>query len=303
MTDILLTVSDPSVLLTPGTPQFNARNWLLELDTFKSCPQDTLFVQRYVLAVFYFSTRGDSWRQCNAPSDFSDTIEIEQANSDCTIMSNGYDPHRVSTIQGLDAWLSSSHECSWGGLACDSTTSRVDRIEFENNGLAGTLPFELQELTDLRFLIAEEGRTTGSIPSEYGTLSNLIVMDLNYNHLTGVLPEEIYRMSNLAQLDLNDNFLSGTISSSIGEFQDLRLLQIDKNLFSGTIPDTIGLLEKLEILDMFGNLFEGAMPNSICQNRDIRGGSITDLTVNCDEFCFPKVECTVPECCTRCPFW
>eukprot|EP00957_Ditylum_brightwellii_P202285 15329478-Ditylum_brightwellii.AAC.1 len=64
----LQSVSDPIELLTPGTPQNRALEWLIEDDKLCVCPDEVLacrispivpkFVQRYVMAVFYFSTGG-----------------------------------------------------------------------------------------------------------------------------------------------------------------------------------------------------------------------------------------------------
>jgi len=301
--ETLKTVSDPIELLTSETPQNKALVWLLEQDTFNSCPQDPKFVQRYIMAVFYFSTGGGhTWNECNAPSNFSDPLVIAQANNACTVIGDGPDPFGVPITQGTDAWLSPSYECEWGGLACSTDTLCMDRIEFETDGLSGTLPFELQNLTELRYLIVEEGNTAGTIPPEYGDLSELIILDLNFNQLTGPIPESIYGLPTLFQLDLNDNALTGTISTSIGNLQFLQFVQIEVNQLTGTIPESIGNLRYLRVLELFGNQLSGSMPVEVCQNRDTASGLIDKLTVDCDSSDNPRVECSVPDCCTDCPF-
>mmetsp|Transcript_35920 Transcript_35920/g.48219 ORF Transcript_35920/g.48219 Transcript_35920/m.48219 type:complete len:91 (-) Transcript_35920:536-808(-) len=67
MTEILKTVSDPVILLTQYTPQNKALEWIFEVNELYSCPQESKFVQRYIMAVFYYSTNGDYWNECNAP--------------------------------------------------------------------------------------------------------------------------------------------------------------------------------------------------------------------------------------------
>lgn len=84
------------------------------------CPQDVNLNQRYTMAVFYYSTLGDRWTQCSAPSDLDDKAAIDAANSECSIEAPGGDS---------DAWLTPSSECDWGGLACDDGDSIV-RIDF-----------------------------------------------------------------------------------------------------------------------------------------------------------------------------
>lgn len=89
---------------TPGTPQNLALDWITNLDTLYVCPQQTrALIQRYVMAVFYYSTRGDSWRLCSAPEDFSDPDSIDMANALC----------------GDNAWLTPVSECLWRFLECE----------------------------------------------------------------------------------------------------------------------------------------------------------------------------------------
>jgi len=256
-------------------------------------------VQRYIMAVFYYSTGGGDWNECNAPSNFTDLDDIAQANANCTIIGDGPDPFNAPMFQGTDAWLTPSYECFWGGLACLDDTICMDRIEFEDDGLGGTLPSELKNLTNLRYLIVEEGTTNGTIPPEIGELSGLIILDLNFNSLSGSIPNSIYGLQTLFQLDLNDNFLTGTIASEIGQIQFLQFLQLQANQFTGTIPEPIGLLRFLRTIELFANDLTGFMPTNVCANRDINGGSITKLTVDCIGSS-PEVECSSPGCCTEC---
>lgn len=86
----------------------------------------------------------------------------------------------------------------------------------EANNVNGVIPYEIEQLNSLRFLILEgaingtdynDGSLTflqGDIPS-LDNLDRLIVLDLNYNQLTGPIPDGVWDMSDLRQLDLNDN--------------------------------------------------------------------------------------------------
>lgn len=103
-----------------------ALQWLTEVDAFYACPQDIETVQRYVMAVFYYSTDGDNWFLCGAPEDF-DEESIEDANEECT-----YDGTRIlpGSIGGTDAWLTPVSECFWGALACRADTGLMVTIDF-----------------------------------------------------------------------------------------------------------------------------------------------------------------------------
>jgi hypothetical protein len=81
------------------SPQFRAAEWLSSQDPYlRENPMectDQKLIQRYVLAVFYFSAGGDDWLFCGQ----SDPVCIESLSE--------------------DGWLSSSNECSWFRVECN----------------------------------------------------------------------------------------------------------------------------------------------------------------------------------------
>lgn len=279
-----------------GSPQNMALDWLINKDAMYSCPEDENLVQRYVVAVFYYSSIGDEWLQCSAPDELENPDSIEKANANCNIEDESPDGG------GTDAWLTPVSECQWAGLACQRSIGNVlVRIDFESNNLQGTIPFELQELKELRFLHLEEGKTAGTIPQEIGNMSKLQEFDVNFNLLVGSIPDSIYQLKNLAELDMNDNLLQGSLSSDIGKLTSLRFLQLSRNRMTGTIPTEIGLLSQLAIANFDRNQFNGSMPQEVCNLRNTQAGLIGSLTCDC---LTPSakfyVECAAPSCCTAC---
>lgn len=117
---VLNSVSNPVLIDTPGTPQYDAFEWIVNLDMRYVCPSAPDLTQRYVLAVFYYSTIGASWTQCNAPTDFESQEAIDIANANCNITGG----------DGTDAWLTPSSECTWGGVFCipvaNATVEKLD---------------------------------------------------------------------------------------------------------------------------------------------------------------------------------
>lgn len=245
--------SDAALFDDPFTPQAQALDWITNLDTLQVCPDDTSCqpLQRYILATFYFATNGGAWDQCNAPDDFSDAASIREANNNCDRVVTPFAvPNQRVGDQSTDAWLTPSNECEWGGIACWGADTPnlnlcIDQLDFENDGIAGTLVNELGALDTIRFFILEQGGITGTIPTTFGLLERLLILDLDFNNVQGQLPNELYGLSSLQQLDLNDNMLSGTISPLIGELNLLTFLQIDHNDISGTIPSELGELDNL----------------------------------------------------------
>jgi len=241
--DILSTVSEPGSIETAGSPQQNAFNWIVDEDSAQLCPDDDNLIQRYTLAVFYYSTNGDDWKECNAPSDFDSQASIAAANSACTSTTVNATTIFPNDVRGTNAWLTSESECTWGGVSCYSSGTnegRVNVIEFENNDLSGVLPSEMEQLDAMRFFALERGSISGPIPSSYGNFNSLLLLDFDFNQLTGTIPDSLWSLTALRQLDLNDNQLVGTLSEDIGDLRQLRFFQIDNNNLEGMIPATLG---------------------------------------------------------------
>ena len=241
--DNLSGISFPELFDQANTPQAKALNWIIADDVSQLCPDDASLVQRYTLAVFYFATNGDNWNECSAPVEYDPAI-IDLANIECNLTTTNATDLFPTDIRGTNAWLTPDSECLWGGVSCyaENTANafKVNVIEMESNGLSGTLPEEMQELTTIRFFALERGQISGTIPSSFGNLQSLLLMDFDYNELTGTLPDSLWTLVSLRQLDLNDNNLSGTLSEDVGLLTELRFIQVDNNNLIGTIPISLG---------------------------------------------------------------
>ena len=114
------------------SPQYLALDWITNKDSIYICPDDEkALIQRYVAVVFYYSTGGGAWNQCNAPNNLSDDAAVERANEECKVRAATF-PDFTS---GSKAWLTASNECEWGGLACNFDGS-IGEISFgESNTL------------------------------------------------------------------------------------------------------------------------------------------------------------------------
>ena len=76
----------------------------------------------------------------------------------------------------------------WGKCYSIENTTYLD---LSWNGLAGKIPPEIGNLTNLTSLWLYSNQLTGSIPPEIGNLTNLTVLYLYGNQLTGKIPKSI----------------------------------------------------------------------------------------------------------------
>mmetsp|Transcript_6093 Transcript_6093/g.10810 ORF Transcript_6093/g.10810 Transcript_6093/m.10810 type:complete len:485 (-) Transcript_6093:128-1582(-) len=243
-------LSDPSTLDDPASPQSRALWWITNEDPLGlDCGTNQFLLQRYALAVFYFSTTKDDskWLGCGPTEEPTDT--------DCTgfqLLSNGNIPlknRKYKEIPNQKQWLKGTNECEWYGILCQDE-GLVVAINLGGNNLKGMIPDEIgffeNTVNEIQLSV---NQLTGTIPSEIGLLSLLFFFDVSYNKLTGTIPEEIYHQeSDLDNIIVLGNMISGTISTRIGQLNNLKLFNGARNIFDGTLPTQIGNVTPLGMI-------------------------------------------------------
>ncbi len=132
-------------------------------------------------------------------------------------------------------WKSSAPLEEWHGVTMG--LGRVWGLDLYNNGLAGSLPPALGNLTTLTWLNLNGNSLTGAIPSALGSLVNLNQLSLAWNDLTGPIPGELGNLINLRGLDLRENNLTGPIPAQLGKLVNLQLLWLADNWgLTGPLP-------------------------------------------------------------------
>ena len=124
---ILDQVADSALIRDDSTPQGKATRWIISEDERVLCPNDPDIIQRWTVAVMYYSTEGNAWTHCF------------QGDLECGTM---------SPFLNKVALLSPTHECQWAGISCNSM-AKVTEVEYEANNLVGTIPTELGLLSQL----------------------------------------------------------------------------------------------------------------------------------------------------------
>jgi hypothetical protein len=120
----------------PLSPQAKALAWMQGDPQYNEYELYRLY-QRYALAVLYYSTNGDSWNS-------------------------------------RTGWMSNASECSWyqyndEGTEDDNScteTSRLSFLDLGENDLFGSIPTELELLSDLKYMSLSGEALSGTIPSE-----------------------------------------------------------------------------------------------------------------------------------------
>ncbi|CAM0943819.1 unnamed protein product [Alopecurus aequalis] len=197
----------------------------------------------------------------------------------------------LSSQSGLLAsWNTSSHFCSWAGVACSRRhPERVTSLRLASSNLSGRLSPFLGNLSFLKVLDLHDNLLVGQIPPELGRLARLQVLNLSTNSLQGGVPLSLTGCTNLTMLHLSDNQLqglhliqelnlkhnsfSGEILPAFGNLTNLRTLHLDYNMLSGAIPSSLGLLPSLYLLSIGFNNLSGQIPASLWNISSL--GSLT----------------------------
>ena len=136
-------------------------------------------------------------------------------------------------------WLGEAGtECDWHGVNCVSGS--VARLNYWRNGLVGTIPKELGDLSNLVYMHLGQNELSGTIPKEIGNLTKLSQMHLWGNKLSGSIPKEFGNLLSLTYLNISSNELSGVIPSEMGNLANLATFKFTQNSITGGLPIGLG---------------------------------------------------------------
>lgn len=152
-------------------------------------------------------------------------------------------------------------EFSWYGVTV--VNNHVICISLCYNNLTGTLPVELENLTELQILSIYYNDINGPVLPQLGSLSKLTYLDLDGNNFSGTIPPELGNLSQLRTLWLCSNPLSGGIPLELCNLSNLEYLYLFNANLTGTIPPEIGNLTKLKTLSLYYNDFSGTIPPAL----------------------------------------
>ncbi|HTF21025.1 MAG TPA: PKD domain-containing protein [Chryseolinea sp.] len=223
-------------------------------------------VERTALLAIYNNTGGANWNVANRW-----TVSKINSYPDSALHGVSVVNGDIASIQLFNATLTGTLPAELNSL----TELTVLQISFNSNSL-GELP-ALGALTKLKTLDFSNTGLSGNIPSWLGSLSGLEVLNLSGNpasvtKLNGPIPPQLAQLTNLKQLYLSNNNLSqsGSIPNALSDLDNLTLLELQNcQLTASSVGSGLSGLVSLQTLNLSGNA-----------SFAITGGTFPDVLYN-----------------------
>ena len=207
------------------------------------------------------------------------------------------DTHNRQPWARSNNWGSMEPTCTWEGVTCDGFGSLVtldvhanrlvgtvpgdlamlaqdDNSKFavldvrENNGLSGTIPYQLftsgaeSAAKDLEVFQLGATRISGTIPSILGEgAPKLRQLGATRSELSGTVGLSFSRLRDLQSLELSEIPISGTIGEALlNEWPDLVNFDMGRTKVSGTLAVHLNHLPSAEVFDIDHTPVSGTLP-------------------------------------------
>lgn len=295
-------ISDPADFEDSSSPASKALQWIASEDKAQlplpgddEAPDNAEqgLLQRYAMAVFYFSQQVES---ATGNEEGALRRRLEKAT-----------PEELANRQQFDAlWTSERSICLWTGVTCNDHKMMTDLylsesllrgtipqelfsgaafpfltiLDLSYNKLEGTLPHAVWADSAIEFLYLQHNSIQGNIDS-IATLEQLTYVDLSNNEFTGHIPAELgAKLQRLDALHLAMNNLDGKLPAELAALPQLAHLDLDENMFTGKIPEEWAALTELEVLTLSHcETVEGPIPEALENMRKLNHLSLTGTKV------------------------
>ncbi|KAG2409592.1 Receptor-like kinase [Vigna angularis] len=160
-------------------------------------------------------------------------------------------------------WSQTTPFCQWKGIQCDSS-NRVTSISLASKSLTGTLPSDLNSLSQLRSLSLQDNALSGPLPS-LAQLSFLQTAYLNRNNFSAVPLAAFASLNSLQTLSLasNPSLSPWTFPTDLTSSTNLIDLDLASVSLSGALPDIFHKFPSLHSLRLSYNNLTGSLPSSL----------------------------------------
>ncbi|KAK6161652.1 hypothetical protein DH2020_005033 [Rehmannia glutinosa] len=172
-------------------------------------------------------------------------------------------------------WSRSTPFCNWTNVNCDSTSTYVTAINLNSAAVSGSLPPELNQLSQLKTLAVQKNSLSGTLPS-FENMTSLEQIYLDENDFTTIPNNFLLGLTNLVTFSISENINLGPwqIPAYLTESTNLVTFYASNASITGVIPDIFVSFPNLQNLRLSYNNLTGSLPGSFS------GSEIQNLWLN-----------------------
>ncbi len=140
--------------------------------------------------------------------------------------------------------------------------SDLDTISFISDGLRGSLPSELGDMTSLTTFQLSGHQLSGTIPESFSRL-HLRIFNIIDNDFSGTLPSDLFIGSDILEvLAFAENGFEGPLPA-LNRQSSIQVVFAYDNKFEGPIPSTYFQQGQLGLLLLANNRLSGSIPEQV----------------------------------------
>ncbi|KAL2508743.1 Leucine-rich repeat protein kinase family protein [Forsythia ovata] len=172
-------------------------------------------------------------------------------------------------------WSSTTQFCTWTNVNCDNSKSFVTSINLISKSLSGTLPSELNQLSQLKSISLQRNSLSGTLPS-FSNMSFLEEIYLDSNNFESIPPNFLLGLTNLQSFTIDDNYNLSPweIPFYLTDSTNLVMFYASNASLNGVIPDFFSAFQNFQRLRLSYNNLTGSLPASF------GGSEIQNLWLN-----------------------
>ncbi|KAB2620097.1 receptor protein kinase TMK1 [Pyrus ussuriensis x Pyrus communis] len=168
---------------------------------------------------------------------------------------------------------SGTNYCNWGQVSC-TKDGKVFKIQLGNQKLTGTLPPEIQKLSNLQQLEVQNNQLTGAFPSLSG-LQPLQVLLAHDNNFSSFPSDFFTGLTSLDSINIDHNpFAAWQIPDTLKDATALREFSATETNITGRIPDIF--TSSLTTLSLRDNKLTGVVPASLLNLKSLTSVNLTN---------------------------
>ena len=187
------------------------------------------------------------------------------------ILSKLFQATNGNNWKSKDGWMvANSDVCSWYGIECREG-STVESVNLGSNHLVGSVPKEIFELPNLKFLWLYSNPVQFTFDG-IGQATKLKSLRLDSTKLRSL--DGIEDSLSLVDIDVGFNQLVGSIPTGLNNLVNLENFSGATNAFTGPVPD-LSSLRKLSTIRLGENKLTGRLP-SFSRHSNIKAVDLSD---------------------------